>query len=149
MNFQKFYESLDTKADIDQWEDEFDGDLVTVHFTVVDIEYLMTFATRIDPFDWEISFAPKFADSDFSLLGNVSNPMKVFAAVADILKKFIDKEQPNSFFFSAKEPSRKRLYDRFAKMIDNQTIYNQDIERQKSLENDDEDNNKYYAFTKQ
>jgi len=43
---------------------------------------------------------------------------KVFATVIDIVKKYVDKHHPVEISFSAKEPSRVRLYDAFLKRLD-------------------------------
>jgi hypothetical protein len=43
---------------------------------------------------------------------------KVFATVIDIVKKYVDKHHPVEISFSAKEPSRIRLYDAFLKRLD-------------------------------
>ena len=43
---------------------------------------------------------------------------KVFATVIDIVKKYVDEHHPVEISFSAKEPSRIRLYDAFLKRLD-------------------------------
>lgn len=43
------------------------------------------------------------------------NQLKVFSTVIEILKDFIKKENPYEIYFSAKEPSRKKLYSHILK----------------------------------
>jgi hypothetical protein len=52
-----------------------------------------------------------------------ASAMKVFSGVATSLKKFLKRQKPDIFFFSAKEPKRMRAYDRFSKMIPKLTNY--------------------------
>jgi len=63
---------------------------------------------------WEIMFAT--SDGEMEII-NTDNTLKVFSAVIKCLGIFIKKVKPNTFYFGAKETSRRKLYDRFAKMI--------------------------------
>ena len=49
----------------------------------------------------------------------------IFGKVANILKHWIEKANPDAFYFSAKEPKRKRLYDKLAQQIEKETNYKQ------------------------
>lgn len=60
---------------------------------------------------WEIIF-----DRNGSVdITNKGQAFKILATVVKITKDFINKEKPKYLIFSAKEQSRVRLYDRFAK----------------------------------
>jgi hypothetical protein len=46
-----------------------------------------------------------------------NDSIRIFSGVVQCVLKFLHKENPDRFFFSAKESSRKKLYDRFEKML--------------------------------
>ena len=50
-------------------------------------------------------------------ISKTGSEFKVFATVAEILNEYLKKVKPDVFWFTAKEPSRAKLYDRFAKLI--------------------------------
>ena len=54
---------------------------------------------------------------DFGVTGS-GDARKVFATVIEIVKKFVDERHPVDITFSAKEPSRVRLYNAFMKRLD-------------------------------
>lgn len=84
-------------------------------------------AVSLGPFEsWEVDFG--VIGSDGSMDWNVTNKgdaFKIFATIIEILKNFLTKSKPKSFYFTAKEPSRKKLYqtmmDRFLKSSSNYT----------------------------
>ena len=67
---------------------------------------------------WEVLFGPakKEGGVDISITGT-GNQNQVFAAALKSLKMFTQKVKPDTFIFSAKEASRKKLYDRIAKLM--------------------------------
>jgi hypothetical protein len=58
----------------------------------------------------------------FGITGT-GNAALVFSATAKCFEMFVNKEKPKIVVFSADEPSRIRLYDRFAKMITSKLPY--------------------------
>lgn len=76
---------------------------------------------------WEFTFAAHGEDSGYSNSKNDANwsqdithtghAFTIFATVIAIMKAFIAKQQPAIINFSAYEPSRQRLYDRFIKNV--------------------------------
>jgi len=64
----------------------------------------------------------KYADDPFGITGS-GDPFKVFSAVANILQTYVHKEHPEAFTFSAKEPSRVKLYRKFCKLIEKKLGY--------------------------
>jgi hypothetical protein len=76
-------------------------------------------------------------------LSNTGNEFKVFATVLDIIKAFIKTHHPEMLTFSAKEPSRKRLYRSMVKLLKQEgfsTYYTNDAD-------DDPEEEYYYAFS--
>jgi hypothetical protein len=49
---------------------------------------------------------------------NTGDARRVFATVIDIIKKYTSMNKPIEIEFSAKEPSRVRLYDAFIRRLD-------------------------------
>jgi len=71
---------------------------------------------------WEIEFSniSKHPGKDrwgINQLMGTKGALQVFSGVATSLKLMIKKEKPMAFYFSAKEPSRIKLYNTFSKMI--------------------------------
>lgn len=153
-NFPEFYfnETLDTKVDTDIHKTKSGYSSV---FIIDDHNYRIMFLSRSEELDldndiFEISFwrdDVSIYDS-LKILNDTQNSLKVFGAIANIIKKWIDKENPQSFFFSAKEKSRIRLYDRFAKMISQLTDYQFDNNLNKYLKKMYADDMTYYSFSK-
>ena len=77
------------------------------------------------------------------------NMFIIFGKVANILKHWIDKVNPDAFYFSAKESKRKSLYDKMAQLIERETDYkqNNDLALVASA-NVGMSSEKYYAFSK-
>jgi hypothetical protein len=65
---------------------------------------------------WNIEFIAHDHDSGTDIIGS-GQAFRVFATVSTILKEFIKSKNPSMFHFTAQEPSRIKLYDRFAKQI--------------------------------
>ena len=71
---------------------------------------------------WKIIFFiknPEQPPEDIYGLSNTGSATKIFSAVADCMIDFLSKNKAKGFTFSASEPSRKKLYNVFAKKIAN------------------------------
>ena len=75
-----------------------------------------------DTHPWEFTFEVYGADARATIKHATKNPygitqtghaFTVFATVIDIMKAFIARQHPSVIYFSARESSRARLYDRF------------------------------------
>jgi hypothetical protein len=79
---------------------------------------------------WEIAFSNLTVDivKGVGILGSKSF-MKVFSAVVKCFDMFVKKEKPRTIIFTAYEPSRIKLYDRFAKHIENRYNYKQVLQK--------------------
>ena len=66
---------------------------------------------------WHITFEIRGTGGKPHDISKTGNEFKVFATVAEILNEYLKKVEPSVFWFTAKEPSRAKLYDRFAKLI--------------------------------
>ena len=85
-------------------------------FTIDDNKYVFKAETS-DMERWQITFEIRGAGGKPHDISKTGNEFKVFATVAEILNEYLKKVEPDVFWFSAKEPSRAKLYDRFAKLI--------------------------------
>lgn len=87
-------------------------------FKILNRLYVMEFWYVLKSY-WTISFGPLDDEDfiDYELTNKNKNQFLIFATVIDIFKTFIKEYNPLKFQFSAKEVSRQRLYDRFAKEI--------------------------------
>jgi len=66
---------------------------------------------------WELTFQSDDPDDSFGVTGG-GQAFTVFATVIHALKMFVQKTRPHPFiFFTAKEASRQKLYDRFIRMV--------------------------------
>jgi len=93
---------------------------------------------------WQIFFGiEKGKKIDMNISGT-GNQNKVFAAVLKCLKIFLNKVKPDTIFFTAKEPSRQKLYDRMSKVLTKMFPYK--IGRQEIHRMDG--NNKFYSFNR-
>lgn len=75
---------------------------------------------------WNIQFAMKNPNDPHERFWDITgsgDEIKVFATVVDIFKAFVAHYKPQVFYFAAKEPSRQKLYDRFAKIIQSKLNY--------------------------
>jgi hypothetical protein len=109
-------ELFDTKVPIkiissDKWMHKYG-------FEINELEYIFM-AVKLSMSDkWTISFLLGGEDSLGSVeIEDTGHAPQVFAAVSQCLKMFIKKAKPPRFMFTAKERSRIKLYDKFAKMI--------------------------------
>ena len=119
---------LDWKMYVDQSNEfkadfELNDDLTYIFSAIVEIHTPPFIINMVDPTAniWVIEFS--IEDGSFELTGT-GNQFTVFATVADILKMFIFRRKPEIFYFSAKEDSRIRLYNVFAKKIAKNFKYN-------------------------
>ena len=85
-------------------------------FTIDDNKYVFKAETS-DMERWQITFEIRGAGGKPHDISKTGNEFKVFATVAEILNEYLKKVEPEIFWFTAKEPSRAKLYDRFAKLI--------------------------------
>lgn len=68
---------------------------------------------------WHVSFSVtggEFRANRADITGS-GNAFAVFSTVLNILQDFIQNENPNQLILSAKEKSRRKLYDRIAKKL--------------------------------
>ena len=90
---------------------------------------------------WHITFEIRGTGGKPHDISKTGNEFKVFATVAEILNEYLKKVKPDNFWFTAKEPSRAKLYDRFAKLI---VIKHRKYKAVSSVNN----NKKFYEFEK-
>ena len=85
-------------------------------FIIEDNKYV--FKAETDDMDrYQITFEIRGTGGKPHDISKTGSEFKVFATVAEILNEYLKKVEPDVFWFSAKEPSRAKLYDRFAKLI--------------------------------
>ena len=109
-------------------------------FTIDDNKYVFQAETS-DMERWQITFEIRGAGGKPHDISKTGNEFKVFATVAEILNEYLKKVKPDIFWFTAKEPSRAKLYDRFAKLI---VIKHRKYKAVSSVNN----NKKFYEFEK-
>ena len=109
-------------------------------FTIDDNKYVFKAETS-DMERWQITFEIRGAGGKPHDISKTGNEFKVFATVAEILNEYLKKVKPDNFWFTAKEPSRAKLYDRFAKLI---VIKHRKYKAVSSVNN----NKKFYEFEK-
>ena len=109
-------------------------------FTIDDNKYVFKAETS-DMERWQITFEIRGAGGEPHDISKTGNEFKVFATVAEILNEYLKKVKPDNFWFTAKEPSRAKLYDRFAKLI---VIKHRKYKAVSSVNN----NKKFYEFEK-
>jgi hypothetical protein len=61
---------------------------------------------------------PRTKSQQFDIIGSGGDQIKIFATVIDIFKDFVQTTHPDLVRFSAKEESRKRLYNRFLRLAE-------------------------------
>jgi hypothetical protein len=92
-------------------------------FEIDNNEYIWEAESGRDLHSFEIVFAMKSNNSKSGAsnyrddVTKSGNEFKVFATVAKMTDDFIKKEDPKKFSFTAKEKSRQKLYNRFAKQL--------------------------------
>ena len=109
-------------------------------FTIDDNKYVFKAETS-DMERWQITFEIRGAGGKPHDISKTGNEFKVFATVAEILNEYLKKVKPDNFWFTAKEPSRAKLYDRFAKLIVRKHPKYKAVSNVKS-------NQKFYEFEK-
>ena len=109
-------------------------------FTIDDNKYVFQAETS-DMERWQITFEIRGAGGKPHDISKTGNEFKVFATVAEILNEYLKKVKPDVFWFTAKEPSRAKLYDRFAKLIVRKHPKYKAVSNVKS-------NQKFYEFEK-
>lgn len=101
-------------------------DIIYEFFISEDQRYLVYFSERLyypgadEVFEIEFEFVDQGGISRYGVLDmGTGIAVKVFATVHDIVRHFI-KTNPSveTLIFSAKEPSRQKLYHRFAQALD-------------------------------
>jgi len=146
-------ESLDTKVDI-KWNSLPGGFGELGYFNIDGKDFEISFTNRGEDFHREIfeilfwQSENKNDDDEYGIIGNVKNSLKVFGAIANIIQEWVEKNKPVAFYFSAKEPSRIQLYNRFAKLIQRQTDYYLDEELNDEVTNLYDVPWKFYTFSK-
>jgi len=110
----KLIELLDSKYEWDGFYKENDSHYVT-RFTTDDGEEVEANIIHWSG-AWEIEFS---RDGTHGLTG-AGDAIKIFGTILDIIKEFIDSENPKFITFSSKldEESRVKFYRRFAKKIE-------------------------------
>jgi len=112
----------------------------TALFIIDDNKYVWKAETS-DQERWQVTFEIRGTGGKPHDISKTGNEFQVFATVAVILDEFVKKVKPDIFWFSAKEPSRAKLYDRFAKLITRKhSAYKSDLGVHS--------NKKYYEFEK-
>ena len=112
----------------------------TALFIIDDNKYVFQAETS-DMERWQITFEIRGTGGKPHDISKTGNEFKVFATVAEILNDYLKKVKPDIFWFTAKEPSRAKLYDRFAKLIVRKHPKYKAVSNVKS-------NQKFYEFEK-
>ena len=109
-------------------------------FIIEDNKYV--FKAETDDMErYQITFEIRGTGGKPHDISKTGSEFKVFATVAEILNEYLKKVEPDVFWFSAKEPSRAKLYDRFAKLIVRKHPKYKAVSNVKS-------NQKFYEFEK-
>ncbi len=119
-------ESLDTRQENVKFDILLGGSSITSDVTIDGVNYVVGFYKRYledtENF-YEVVFNNKNKNNSIEITGDASNSLRVFSVVGSIIEKFIEEYKPNFFYFSAKEPSRVRLYDRLSEVVASKTSY--------------------------
>ena len=109
-------------------------------FIIEDNKYV--FKAETDDMErYQITFEIRGTGGKPHDISKTGSEFKVFATVAEILNEYLKKVKPDNFWFTAKEPSRAKLYDRFAKLIVRKHPKYKAVSNVKS-------NQKFYEFEK-
>ena len=147
-----FQEAFDTKVDFKRKDydeiQEYEFQLDNMVYQV----YLKNVVKDIGLSLFEISFVVfppgEYGKHSYEITGQSKNPLKIFSAVINILKDWIQWKKPIGFFFSAKEDSRIKLYNKFKEYIEKTTQYKFDEKLNDEISNAfQQGNDKYYTFT--
>jgi hypothetical protein len=114
ISFLTFCESLDTpfpfhwtKRDDDYWQATFS--LPTGEQYVLDIVE--------NDGEWETGFLHKGKRDPFGIVGDTKQEFRIFATVVAGIKEFLKTMRVSELHFTAKEPSRVRLYRRLMSLV--------------------------------
>lgn len=103
--FGAYYHHLVEEYPILDYFNNLNGYLVSMRLAIFNFE---------DSDDW---------DRGWGITGT-GNAFKVFATLTEIIREFVEQKQPEYITFSAKEPSRQRLYNRWSKTLaGNKEVY--------------------------
>jgi hypothetical protein len=111
-------------------------------FNAAEKEWIVTFRDPMYADDWEVAFYSTDLDpkNPWDRTGEIGDQiMQVFFGIAESIRIFIKKIDPEYFFFRA-DPSRVTLYKNFAKIIERESKYEM-IHMRKS-------GNTYFHFAK-
>lgn len=105
-----------------RWErTESGGTSYIADFDVGDINYEFeaheTDGDDDDPDYYTIEFTANIGRKATQEITNTGNSISVFATIKAMIHEFIKLNKPKAILFTAKEPSRVKLYDRFAKLF--------------------------------
>ena len=114
MKFKQYINELfDTKVPIKiDWQELSD---LRYSFIIDDLKY--TFDANNEKGTWEVVFTLRVKGANSTSITGTGNAPQVFAAVNKCLSIFLKKFKPYQFWFTAKEPSRKKLYKMMSKHI--------------------------------
>lgn len=70
-----------------------------------------------DPDYYTIEFTANIGNKATQEITKTGNSLQVFATITAMIKEFIKLNNPAAILFTAKEPSRAKLYDRLAKLF--------------------------------
>jgi len=106
----------------DNEDDEYnqDTEMLSTHFTIGDKKYSVELEHQGHGI-WDLEFGLETVQQgrlkSKTSITKTGNAVKVFATVASIIKQFIRSHDVNGIEFSAKEASRRKLYDRLIKQF--------------------------------
>jgi hypothetical protein len=108
------------KTDIDLKVIKKGSDKFEAGFNVDDKKFVFKGELELKPSHWQVDFV-RITDKGTSIelmkdLG-LKGALKVFSAVSSALQEFIKNYKPDIFYFTAKEPSRVKLYRMMSKKI--------------------------------
>lgn len=138
-NYKKYLiELFDSNFEIEKNSSEYykvnidDNLILYVNFSNVYKEYESFF--RTNPYTkniknlYEIVFSIKkkgvIGSKTCEITGENKNMFIIFGNVANVIKKWISEVNPDAFYFTAEEPKRIKLYDKFVDLIEKETNYN-------------------------
>tara|TARA_Y100000310_G_C20704329_1_gene833642 strand:- start:12262 stop:12816 length:555 start_codon:yes stop_codon:yes gene_type:complete len=126
-----YKETLDSVLDDDSWTkyDNRKAQFFTKEFKLGDEEYAINFNKFVikdddgDVFNniFDVNLSKYENGEKLMTITNTGNAFEVFSIVGQMLEKFLtgnDVVDVTGFFFSAKEPSRRALYKRYASIIE-------------------------------
>ena len=111
ISFLTFCESLDTPYPF-HWTKRVDGYWIATFTLPTGDVYLCEFIGWNGK--WGVAFKRKgdLRHDPFAVVGDTKQEFRIFATVVASVKEFVWRVQPDEMLFTAKEPSRTRLYRR-------------------------------------